>query len=108
MNDADTIRAARDMLIVLRESAFGGRWDAYHSGIAQGESIAYISANDGSDEDYRRPTADLIATLHGTIDAQIALFESALWLMKGDSLAYTHAAVYGTTELAKAILGGTT
>jgi hypothetical protein len=66
----------------LRSTSFPGVWEVLTSGIergdhwfvtAQDEAILSISANDGFDEDYRRPTASLITTLHRTVDAQLSI-----------------------------------
>ena len=83
MTPAETIRAAIDRLERQRDAAFsGGEWRAHHGGPANGNHsyvtddggvIVHITANDGSDEEYRAPTADLIVTLHRTIDAQLAI-----------------------------------
>lgn len=86
MNAADTIRAAIERLEVQRLAAFPGPWTALHSGPAHGdhsyvtaddEAIVSISANDGTDEEFRAPTADLIVTLHRTIDPQLDLLRLA-------------------------------
>ncbi len=80
----ETIQAAIDRLEGLRATAFHGEWSAFTGGVAHGDhwyviadnqSIALISANDGSDEEHRGPTANLIVTLHRTIDAQLAILQ---------------------------------
>lgn len=108
MTAAEEIAAAIEKLEALQSAAFPGEWTAYHSGVANGDhshvvandaSIAYISANDGIDEEFRAPTADLIVALHRTIDAQLALLRESLRspAMTGHGIA--------TLGLARAILG---
>lgn len=88
MSALEEIRQAIDTLERLKGNAFPGPWRAFHSGVAGGdhsyvlldnESILSVSANDGWDEAYRAPTADLVATLHRTIDAQLAIL---LWTLQ--------------------------
>ena len=101
------LRAAIDKLETLRGEAFPGTWEILTSGIERGdhwyvqsnhEAILSVSANDGSDEDFRKPTAALIVTLHRTIDAQLQL------LAYGVTLAGR--VPEEITDLADAILGG--
>lgn len=77
MNASEAITAAIEKLEDQRGRAFAGPWTAFHSGVEHGdhsyvmsggEAIAFVSANDGSDEEFRQPTADLIVTLYRTLD----------------------------------------
>jgi hypothetical protein len=88
LTPAQRIEAAIERLGRLRADAFPGPWEMLTSGVeggdhwyvmAEDESILSISANDGTDEVYRRPTAGLICTLHATIDAQIGILSEALY-----------------------------
>ena len=81
------LEAAIAKLERLRDEAFPGTWRVLTSGIERGdhwyvaaddESILSISANDGADEGFRRPTAVLLVTLHRTIDAQLAILRAGL------------------------------
>ncbi|MFJ3393917.1 hypothetical protein [Leifsonia aquatica] len=90
---AEMLAAAIEKLEGQRGAAFAGPWEAVHSGVANGDhsyvvaadsAIAFISANDGDDEAFRAPTAELIVTLHRGIDPQLALLrEEALRLESG-------------------------
>jgi hypothetical protein len=79
---SEILTSAIEKLEGRRAAAFAGPWAAFHSGVANGDHsfvvagdgvIASISANDGDDEAFRAPTAELIVTLHHGIDPQLAL-----------------------------------
>lgn len=117
MNAVERLEAAITKLEALRDEAFDGPWTARGSGVRNGdhwyviaddEAIAYISANDGQDEGLRQPTAELIATMHRTIEVQLAVMLEARavylkWGISGDAvlMKYPHAYAF-----ADAILGG--
>ena len=114
MNAVERLTAAIEKLEALKAEAFAGPWEALGSGVEHGdhwyvlsgrESILYISANDGSDEEFRQPTAELIVTLHRTIDAQLAILRWSL-----NEIEYENGEVVyydeHTVALADAILGG--
>ena len=83
MSAVEEIQAAIETLTKLRDESAVGPWRSYGSGPANGEHwyvfdhdeemVVQVSSQDGSNEDERRPNAELIATLHRTINAQIAL-----------------------------------
>jgi hypothetical protein len=109
------LQAARDVLVKLRDESFAGEWKAFHSGVANGdhsyvivddEAILSISANDGIDEEFRRPTADLIVTLHATTPALIAWLDDQLARMKADIGTGSREVHYrDVLALARSILG---
>lgn len=84
MTAIETLEAAIARLESLRDRAFPGPYEPGVGGgdnwylFANDESVAYISANDGSDEEQREPTARLIAALSRTVEHQIALMRSAI------------------------------
>jgi inosine/xanthosine triphosphate pyrophosphatase family protein len=102
---AETIQAAIDKLEAQRTFATKGQWAVTDDGdlcvVGGSTEVAYFRwmANTFN------PDAELIVTLHRTIDAQLALFRSSIWLLSIDRLTETHAAVQGTIDLAHAILG---
>lgn len=81
MNAAETIQAAIGKLEQLRDTAPVGQWSARPYKIV--EVAAVVSASAG-DEDFfvadfvDESTADLIVTLHRTIDAQLVLLNETL------------------------------
>jgi len=88
MNPVERFQAAIEKLEALRKAAFAGKWSSFHTGVAGGdhsfvvdgggEVILSVSANDGSDEELRAPTADLVVTLYRTIDAQLDTLREAI------------------------------
>ncbi|MBN8882977.1 MAG: hypothetical protein J0H73_11770 [Salana multivorans] len=78
----DTLRRAATRLRELADAAAPGPWSAFGTGRAggdhwhvfdpDGESIASIAAQDGSNEEQREPTAALIATMGPTMAAALA------------------------------------
>ena len=87
MSQVELLTRAIERLETLKAESFPGDWEVLTSGVeggdhwyvmAEHESILSVSANDGSDEDFRRPTASLVVTLHRTIDAQLAILRNAL------------------------------
>ena len=112
MTAAGRLQSAIEKLEQLRADAFPGPWEAYNSRpengshsfvMADHSAILSVSANDGSEEEFRAPTADLVAVLHRTIDAQIAILrEGITWLEWVPELT---AAAASETALADAILG---
>jgi hypothetical protein len=104
VNAAETIQAAIEKLERLKGRSTPGDWwrsgfDDVFAGPGLSDDVVVV-------QDARLSfDAELIVTLHRTIDAQLALFGSALWLMKGNPLAYTHAATACAIRLAEAILG---
>ena len=108
---AQRIEAAIVRLEWLRADAFPGPWEMLTSGVeggdhwyvmAERESILSISANDGTDEVYRRQTAGLIVTLHATIDAQLAILnrfsEYPVRVFEEPVMALADAIISGGTE----------
>lgn len=71
---ADVLERAIARLEDLKSGAFpvpyepgvagGGHWYLFHDR----ETVAYVTANDGSDEEQREPTARLIAAMSRTVD----------------------------------------
>lgn len=109
---AGMVQRAIAKLERLRSEAFAGTWSPYHSGVENGdhsyvmaddEMVVYISANDGIDEEFRAPTADLIATLHATIDPQLAVLRAVAQHIDHNRGAASHQGP--GIELARAILG---
>lgn len=75
MTPVERLRAAIEKLDGLRTRAFPGPWESYTSRPENGShsfvmsdqsSILSVSANDGTDEEFRAPTADLVAALYRT------------------------------------------
>lgn len=83
MTAIETLEAAIARLEELRDGAFPGPYEPGVGGgdhwylFANDEAVAYISANDGSDEEHREPTARLIAALSRTMDPMIAVLRRA-------------------------------
>ena len=115
MSAVDEIRAAIEKLTELEAESFPGEWEVLTSGIEGGdhwyvvadqEAILSVSANDGDDEAFRGPTANLVVALHRTIYAQLVGLRKGLdyllngWHEGGDVAQLALA-------LARAINGGT-
>lgn len=101
MNPADTIQAAIDKLSRQRDASqriVSGRW-------ANDDDPEEVTGSHGAvSESWSREHADLIVTLHATIDAQLAVLHLALdygELESGSGSRFIKAA----NELARAILG---
>jgi len=86
MNCVERLQAAIEKLEALRDQSFAGPWSAFHSGVSHGDhsyvmadhnAILSVSANDGEDEEYRAPTAELVVILHRAIDAQLGILRAA-------------------------------
>ena len=123
MTPAERLQAAIWKLEQLKSEAFPGPWEILTSGVeggdhwyitADNEAILYVTANDGSDEELRAPTAALVTVLHRTIDAQLAILrfgvkrqEAVDWLSRinkpGPDLQQDAAAL--ELALADAIIG---
>lgn len=103
MNTAETIQAAIDRLSFLRaDSVTGAHWKAL-GGLIEGEGAEYriIVADDVDDTD-----ADLIVTLHRTVDAQLVILRTGLPDSR-EAFSEAGQAYRAAAEiLAKAILGG--
>lgn len=110
MNAAETIQAAIDKLEQKQAAATTGEWamsgnDTFGYGVASSPNDLVISRWEVSDED-----ADLIVTLHRTIDAQLAILKNNYGGAQdadryGWSSADSPDAVADALDLARAILG---
>ena len=90
MNAVERIEAAITKLEALKSESIQGLWRsaelsgshwlvfAATDGSGGGESVAAITSNDGDNESSREPTAELIVTLHRTIDAQLAILRAVV------------------------------
>lgn len=118
MTAIETLEAAIARLESLRDRAFPGPYEPGVGGgdhwylFANDESVAYISANDGSDEEHREPTARLLAALSRTVDSLISMHRRSVLAMKaaigaGMSEADVHeiAERSGELALARSVLG---
>lgn len=103
MNTIETLQAAHNKLWAQRELTLPrvvGRWD-------NSEEPQTVTGTHGEVADFWAVScADLVVTLHATIDAQLAVLTLAISygdLPKGKGSSFTAAAL----ELARAILGET-
>jgi hypothetical protein len=119
MSAAETIQAAIEKLERLRDSSSPAPWIADEDTLYTTEKwknaygrvmprpIFMAEGNYVSGYAYIEADAELILTLHRTIDAQLSALEAAKWLLgqKMFPLNYTHAATASIIRLAEAIVG---
>ena len=111
MTPVERLQAAIDKLEQVREHTVPGPWrvephDDTYAAIRAGVSYVTSGANFREEPDLYSREAELIVTLHRTIDAQLAILRDVLAGEKierhWDTLVYT----INTLALADAILGG--
>lgn len=117
MTPTETLTAAIDKLTRLRDESTPGPWE-HHRDSEQDLGFgpvmeSLITVEDGCVLDWgsgvREADAELIVTLHATIDAQLAILEDTLRAFTDPDPIfgkYTEAVVYHQIRLAESILGG--
>ncbi|GLU88906.1 hypothetical protein [Agromyces sp. NBRC 114283] len=87
MNPAEKIQAAIDKLEGLRDQGWPGKWQYVNGAIETDEGFELFQHHDAEywgtgrvalDVDHAVPQAELIVTLHRTIDAQLAILHRGI------------------------------